>query len=151
MKHSSSPIVLSLTVADVALALDFYARAFGGEELMRMAAPDGTVVQAEMKIGDSAFYLSVGSEDWKAAPTADGALASCLFIITVDEVEPAFARALSAGGVEIEAPKDQFWGMRTSILADPFGYRWNLRKITEELSAEEMKRRAHEVMAGAGA
>ena len=145
---SDPSIVLSLTVSDVAAALDFYAKAFGAEELMRMAMPDGTVVQAEMKIGNSVFYVSVGSDEWKAASLEAGAMAPCLFIITVEDVDSAFENAIAVGGTKIEGPKDQFWGMRTSILADAFGYRWNLRKITEELSSEEIMKRAAELMGG---
>lgn len=107
-----------------------------------MAGPDGEVVQAEMKIGDSAFYISLGSDEWGAAPLSEGSLAPCLFIITVEDVDSSFEKALKAGGAKIENPKDQFWGMRTSILSDPFGYRWNLRKITEDLSKEEIMQRA---------
>lgn len=146
MNAQEPSIVLSLTVSDVAAALDFYAKAFGAEEFMRMAMPDGTVVQAEMKIGNSMFYVSVGSEDWQAASLEKGAVAPCLFIITVEDVDPAFEKAIALGGTEIEGPKDQFWGMRTSILADPFGYRWNVRKITEELSSEEIMKRAAALM-----
>ena len=148
MNAQDPSIVLSLTVSDVAAALDFYAQALGAEELMRLATPDGTVVQAEMKIGNSMFYVSTGSEAWKADSLAEGAMAPCLYIITVEDVDSAFENAISVGGTEIEGPTDQFWGMRTSILADPFGYRWNLRKITEELSSEEFMARAAKYMGG---
>jgi len=133
-------------VNDVAAALDFYAQAFGAEEVVRMPMPDGTVVHAEMMIGNSLIYVSVGSEEWKAAPLAEGGLAPCLFGITVDDVDAAFEKALAAGGTKIEGPQEQFWGMRTAVLSDAFGYRWNLRKMTEELSPEEMMKRAAELM-----
>ncbi len=141
-------IVLSLTVSDVAAALDFYAKAFGSEEVTQMAMPDGTVVHAEVMIGNSLVYVSVGSADWKAAPLAEGALAPCLFGINVEDVDAAFEKAIAAGGVEIESPREQFWGMRTAIFSDAFGYRWNLRKMTEELSSEVIMKRAAELMGG---
>lgn len=143
---SSSPVVISLTVADVAASLDFYVNALGAEEVSRMALPDGVVVQAEIKIGSSQIYISTGSEDWQAATLPAGQLAPCLFIIDVENPDQSFEHAVNSGATAIEAPKDQFWGMRTSILADPFGYRWNFRKILVELSTEEIMERARKLM-----
>jgi len=148
MNIEAPTVVLSLTVSDVAAALDFYAKAFGAEELVRMPMPDGTVAHAEMMIGNSLVYVSVGSEEWKAAPLEEGKLAPCLFGINVDDVEGALERAIAAGGTEIEGVQDQFWGMRTALVSDPFGYRWNVRKMTEELSNEEIMKRAAELMGG---
>ena len=146
MSSQDPTVALSLTVTDVAAALEFYSKAFGAEEVVRMPMPDGTVVHAEMLIGNSLVYVSVGSAEWKAEPLADGGLAPCLFGINVDDVDGAFEKAIAAGGIEIEGPQDQFWGMRTAILSDAFGYRWNLRKMTEELSPEEVMKRAAELM-----
>ena len=150
MNSSDPTLVLSLTVSDVAAALDFYVQAFGAEEVSRMATPDGTVVQGEVRIGNSAFYVSVGSEEWKAAALEAGLVAPCLFCVTVEDPDAAFAKALAGGATAIEEPRDQFWGMTTSILADPFGYRWNLREITEVLSNEEITKRLAEVLGGGG-
>jgi len=144
----NSPIVLSLTVNDVAAALDFYVKAFGAKETSRMPLPDGTVVQGDFQIGTSMFYVSLGSEDWKAASLPADGLSSCLFIVEVEDPQESFDLAVSEGATAIEEPKDQFWGMRTAILADPFGYRWNLRKILEVLTPEQMMERAQEAMKG---
>lgn len=142
----NAPIVLSLTTNDVAAALDFYVKAFGAKEMSRMALPDGVVVQGEIQIGTSLIYVSVGSEDWKAASLPAGELSPCLFIIEVEDPQESFDLALSEGAIAIEEPKVQFWGMLTSIVADPFGYRWNFRKILEVLTPEEMMERAQEAM-----
>lgn len=142
----NAPVVLSLTVDDVAAALDFYVKAFGAKETARMALPDGTVVQGEFQIGTSMIYVSLGSEAWKAASIPSGQLSPCVFVIDVEDPDESFAHALAEGGTAIEEPKDQFWGMRTSILADPFGYRWNLRKVLEVLTSEQMLERAKEAM-----
>ena len=132
MSSQDPTIVLSLTVGDVAAALDFYGKAFGAKELARMAMPDGTVMHAEFMIGNTMLYISTESAEWKAYPLAAGALAPCLFGIGVENTDAALAQAVAAGASIIEAPKTQFWGMRTSILSDPFGYRWNVRQLIEE-------------------
>ncbi|MDB4271656.1 hypothetical protein OAF06_00505 [Akkermansiaceae bacterium] len=91
---------------------------------------------------------SVGGEEWKTVVLVEGALAPCLFGINVENVEEAFEKAIAAGGTAIEGPQDQFWGMRTALVSDAFGYRWNLRKMTEDLSSEEIMKRAAELMGG---
>lgn len=146
MSANDPSVVISLTVGDVAAALDFYTAAFGAKELVRMAMPDGTAVHAEFMIGNCLLYVSCGSEQWKAAPLPEGALAPCLFGINVDDVDAAFEKAVSAGANPVEEPTNQFWGMRTAIVSDPFGYRWNVRKQIEDVSNEEIMKRAMEMM-----
>lgn len=144
MPEETATVIVSLTVKDAAVALEFYANAFGAEELFRMAMPDGTVRHSEIRIGDTTLCVSGGSEEWKASPLPEGTLAPCLFGIHVEDVDEASVRAVDAGIHVIEEPTTQFWGMRTAIVADPFGYRWNLRKLVEEVTPEEVMRRAME-------
>ena len=146
MKSTDSTVVLSLTVKDVAAALDFYQKAFGAQELTRMPLPDGTVVQADLAIGDTFFYISPEDAAWKAHTLPEGTCAPCLFVINTEDSDAAFAKAIAAGATEINPPTTQFWGMKTAIVADPFGYRWNVRQILEDLTHEEIMQRAQQAM-----
>ena len=145
----SSPTVgLSLTVKDGNAALDFYTRAFNAKELYRMPMPDGSVAHSEFMIGNSSIYLSGESPEWKAFALPEGGISSCLFPIDSDDCDQLFAQAVEAGGTAVTEPQDQFWGWRTGLILDPFGYRWNVRQFLEEVSPEEMMRRAQEAMKG---
>jgi len=138
-------IALSLTVNDGVRALNFYKEAFGAEELYRMALPDGSVAHAEFQIGNTRIYLSEESAEWYAYPNAEGTKASCLFAITVDNCDKAFAKAAAAGGQKLNEPANYFWGARKAMILDPFGYRWSVHHIFEEVTPEEMDRRAKEL------
>ena len=145
---SHPPVSLSLTVKDGAAALDFYRRAFGAKEVLRMDAPDGGVGHAEFLLGDTRIYLSEESPDWHAFAMPEGAKASCLFTIGTENCDTAHAKALEAGAVSLSEPEDYFWGMRSSVVLDPFGYRWSLAHLTEQVTPEEVLRRAEELMSG---
>jgi len=143
----SEPTVnFSLTVKDGNKALDFYAKAFGAKELYSMATPSGGVAHAEFQIGNSKIYLSDESEEWHAFAMPEGAKASCLFSIAVEDCDKAFETAVKAGGEALNEPANMFWGARYGMVRDPFGYRWALTQIVEELTPEEMDRRAKEAM-----
>ena len=138
-------VTFSLTVKDTSRALAFYKDAFGAEELFRMPTPDGGVAHAEFMIGNTRIYISDEYEDYHAFAMPAGTTASCLFSILVENCDTAYQRALAAGAETLSAPADQFWGTRTAVLRDPFGYRWGLNQIIEELSMEEIERRAREL------
>lgn len=151
MKPRVGDFSLSLTVRDGRAALDFYQRAFGAEELSRMALPDamgGGIAHAEFRIGNQSLYLSEAYPDWNAEPMEDGNVASCLFGINVENCDAAFAKALAAGARPIDRPADQPWGFRTGIVVDPFGYRWNLRQFIEDVTPEELTRRFKAMVGG---
>ena len=135
-------MALSLTVKDAAEALAFYTKAFGAEELFRLADLSGAIAHAEFRIGNSHIYISGESAEWSATANPEGSMASCLFSLTVDNCDNAFEKAVQAGAKKITEPVDQFWGMRTGVVLDPYGYRWNLRHVVEEVSNEEMAKRA---------
>jgi PhnB protein len=146
--HAVTPY---LTVKDAAAAIEFYKKAFGATELFRMATPDGTVAHAEIDIGGSRLMLGgecpvAGS---KSPATLGGtAVTLCLY---VEDVDARFKQALAAGAVEQRAVKDQFYGDRSGVLADPFGHVWNLATHVEDVSHEECKRRMAEMMKTPGA
>jgi uncharacterized glyoxalase superfamily protein PhnB len=144
--HTITPY---LTCRDAARAIEFYKQAFGatlkGGGVMK--GPDGKVMHAELRIGDSVIMLA---DEYPAfgsvSPQAIGGSATGLHIY-VEDVDTAFDRAIKAGAV-VEAPvADMFWGDRYGKLRDPFGHKWSIATHKADLSAEEMERGMEEAMA----
>ncbi len=137
-----------LVVRDAPAALDFYARAFGAEEQLRLTDPSGRVGHAHMTIGDSAFMLADEHPEWGAlGPITLGGSPVSLHLEVAD-ADAAAARALEAGATLLRPVEDQFHGNRSGMVADPFGHKWHISQQTETVSAEEMQRRYEESMAG---
>jgi len=144
-KVNEPTVAVSLTVKNAAEALDFYTKAFGAKELFRMPTPDGNVAHAEFMIGNTQIYISCEDPQWHAFAMAEGAVASSLLAIATDSCDESFQKAKEAGGEGLSDPEDQFWGMRTAIVKDPYGYRWSFRELVEEVSPEEMMKRAQKL------
>ncbi len=143
MESIPKPTVsLSLTVRDSAAALAFYSNAFGAEELFRMPSPEGGVAHAEFILGNTRIYLSDESPEWQAFAMSPGATASCLFAVATADCDAAYKKAVTAGAESLSEPTNTFWGMRSALLKDPFGYRWSLNQQIEEVSPDELERRA---------
>ena len=143
METETEPTVsLSLTVKDSAKALEFYSQAFGAVELFRLPSPDGGVAHAEFTIGNTRIYMSDEAKDWHAFAMADGVAASCLFSITTNNCDESYDRAIEAGAQTLSEPANQFWGGRSALIKDPFGYRWSFVQKIEDISPEELERRA---------
>tara|TARA_R110002096_G_scaffold32485_9_gene94409 strand:+ start:6309 stop:6755 length:447 start_codon:yes stop_codon:yes gene_type:complete len=142
--NQPSAVALSLTVKDAEAALEFYQQAFGAVELFRMGSPDGSVGHAEFQIGETRIFISGEFADWQAFAMPEGSRSSCLFCINIENCDAATAQAKEAGAEVLVAPEDNFWGMRSSVLLDPYGYRWTLGQVIEELSPDEVKRRAEQ-------
>jgi PhnB protein len=142
--HTLTPF---LTVRDAARAIEFYKEAFGAQERGVMKGPDGKVMHAELKIGDSIVMLSDEfPEMGVVSPQSIGGSAMGLHIY-LDGVDAAFDRAVKAGA-EVEMPvMDQFWGDRYGKLKDPFGHKWSLGTHIKDLSMDEMKKGMDEAMA----
>ncbi len=145
MNEITPTVALSITVKSANDALNFYTRAFGAEELYRMPTPEGGVAHAEFMIGNTRLYISDEDQEWHAYAMPEGASASCLFAIATDDCDAAFAKAAEAGAEVLSEPTDHFWGMRSAMVRDPYGYRWSLGQVTEELSPEEVAKRAQEI------
>jgi PhnB protein len=130
-----------LTVRDAAAAIEFYKKAFGATEVMRLVGPGTKIGHAEIRIGNSKIYLSDEFPDFGAvAPQRLGGSPVKMDIV-VDDVDAVAARAIAAGAKEVRAIQDQFYGMRTGQVADPFGYVWNISTVLEDLTGEEMQKR----------
>jgi PhnB protein len=137
-----------LAIAGASGAIDFYRAVFGAEERVRMDGPDGKVGHAELQIGDSVVMLADEFPGMGApSPTTLGGTPVTLMVY-VEDVDETFARALKAGATQVEPVEDKFYGDRSGQFLDPFGHRWNVASHVEDVSPEEMGKRAAEAVAG---
>jgi PhnB protein len=137
--HTVTP---SLTVRSAAQAIEFYKKALGAEERMRMASPDGKIMHAELKIGDSIIFLNDESPEMGCrSPQSLGGTAGSLYLY-VKDVDKAFQQAVDAGGKSTMPVSDMFWGDRFGSFVDPFGHTWGLSTHVEDLSEPEIEERA---------
>ena len=137
--HSVTPY---LSIKGAAAALEYYKKAFGAIELFRMDAPDGRIGHAEIKIGDSPIMLADEYPEMEfVSPQTLGGTPIGLMIY-VEDVDTVYAQALTEGGKEVKPLQDQFYGDRSGTLKDPFGHVWTIATHKEDVSPEEMDRRA---------
>ncbi|MBI3554441.1 MAG: VOC family protein [Elusimicrobia bacterium] len=146
--HAVTP---GLCVNNAASALDFYKRAFGASELMRMPGPGGKIMHAKIKIGDSIIFVSDEFPEMpnscRAPQTLKGATSAVY--LYVEDVDASFAQAVKAGGKVNMPLTDMFWGDRYGQIQDPFGHIWALATHKEDLTPEQMKKRQQEQFATA--
>jgi PhnB protein len=144
--HSVTPYLI---VKGAAAAIDFYKKAFGATELMRMGQPDGRIGHAEIQIGSSRVMLADEfPEMGYLAPQGNGRTGITLHLY-VEDVDRVARQAVSAGAKELKPVQDQFYGDRSGVVSDPFGHSWNISTHKEDLSMEEIGRRAQAAMAKA--
>ena len=137
--HTVTP---SLVVAGAAKAIDFYKKALGAQEIMRFPGPDGKIMHAEIRVGDSVVMLmDEMPEHGGRGPKSLGGTPVGFFVYG-DNVDAAWKRAVDAGAKEIMHLTDQFWGDRSGCLEDPFGHRWWLSQHTQDLTPEELQKNA---------
>jgi PhnB protein len=130
-----------LRVSDANAAIDFYARAFGAKELLRLTEPSGRIGHAEIKIGPATVMLADEyPEHGIVGPCALGGTTFSLHV-HVEDVDAAFEQAVKAGATVVRPLKDQFYGERSGTVRDPFGHEWLLGGHIEDVSTEEMQRR----------
>src|SRR5713101_6771573 len=142
--HTLTP---HLTVRDADKALEFYKNALGAEVLQVARMPDGKVLHAALRIGDSMLMLNDEFPEFGGlSPLSTGGTGVTIHIYTGD-VDAASKQAVSAGA-QVKMPlMDQFWGDRYGIVADPFGHQWSLATHVKEMSPEEMQQAQEEAMA----
>jgi len=146
--HAITP---HLIVRNTVEAIEFYKRAFGAEQLVRMPGPDGrSTMHAELQIGDSRLLLCDEFPEWGAqSPESLGGTPVTLHLY-VDDADKAFQRAVTAGAQVTMPLKDQFWGDRYGKVKDPFGHEWSIATHIEDVAPEELKRRAAAFGGGCG-
>jgi PhnB protein len=142
--HTLTP---HLTVRDADDALEFYKNALGAEVMGVARTPDGRVLHAALRVGDSMLMLNDEFPEMGGlSPLSVGGTGVTIHIYTED-VDAAFDRALSAGAKVAMPLMDQFWGDRYGIVTDPFGHKWSLATHIKDMSPEEMQRGQDEAMA----
>jgi PhnB protein len=145
--HTLTPY---LAVEDAARAIDFYKKAFGAEEVLRMPGPDGKIAHAELQLGDSKLMLSDPFEQSSVQPPSTRGGPTASVFMYVEDVDAVFGQAQQAGATVVSELEDMFWGDRFGTLADPFGHVWSLATHKEDLSDEEMAERSKAAMAEMG-
>ncbi len=142
--HTATPY---LVVQNAASAIEFYKKAFGAEELMRLASPDGKIGHAEIKIGDSPIMLADEFPEmgYRGPQALGGSPVSIM--LYVEDVDARFNQAIAAGAKVKRPVKDEFYGDRAGNLEDPFGHVWTIATHKEDVSPEEIERRFAAVMA----
>lgn len=139
--HSLTPYLI---VGQASKAIDFYKKAFGANEVLRMDGPNGKVMHCELQIGDSRIMLADETPNMGHGPAAGGETSFSL-LLYVENVDEIFKRAVAAGAKELRGVKNEFYGDRMGTLLDPFGHKWNLATHIEDVSEEEMKKRVEKL------
>lgn len=148
--HSISPI---LVIRGAARAIDFYQKAFAADVLFRQDGPDGKLMHAALKIGDSVIMLGEEcapheghAEECVRSPEDLQGTTINLYLYTKD-VDHVFERAVQAGGKEMMPVDNMFWGDRMGMIRDPFGHVWSVATHVEDLTPQQMEQRAQEFFA----
>lgn len=140
--HTLTPHII---VKDVAEAMVWYAKAFGAEEALRLPAPDGNIIHAEIKIGNSQIMLAPANEQWgNKDPNMLGGTAVTLHIYAED-VDALYKQATDAGAKGTMPPEDMFWGDRYAKVVDPWGHQWGLATHIADPTPEEMNKAMQEM------
>jgi PhnB protein len=129
--HSVTPF---LVVQGVARLIDFLSQAFDAKETGRMLTPEGSIMHAEVRIGDSVVMMSEARDESRAMPG--------MIHLYVNDTDATYQRALQAGATSLQEPADQFYGDRSAGVKDPVGNHWWIATRQEDISPEELERRA---------
>ena len=142
--HTITPY---LVIRDAAKAVEFYKRAFGAEVRGIHYTPDGKIMNADLKIGDSIVLMSEEFPDMKVLSPQSLGGSSVTIHIYAENVDAKFKQAVSAGATVVMPVMDMFWGDRYGQLADPFGHRWSIATHVEDLTSDEIQKRGQAVFA----
>lgn len=137
--HTATPYLI---VKEAAKALEFYKRAFGAAETMRMAGPKGKIMHAEIKIGDSPIMLAEECPEMGAISPQSLGSSSISLLLYVENVDALTSQAIAAGAKVLRPVQNQFYGDRSGTVEDPFGHHWTIATHIEDLTFEEIQRRA---------
>lgn len=139
--HDIPTLAPAVGVKDASVAIDWYRRVFGAKETLRLTAPDGAIVHAELNLGGSILMLGEESEEQgnPAPPTIGGT--PVRLHLYVEDVDALFSRATREGAEVLIDVADQFYGHRAGRFKDPFGHVWIVASRIEEMSPDEMQTR----------
>ena len=130
-----------LVVKDATRAIDFYQAAYGAKELVCMPGPNGKVMHAELKIGNSPIMLADESPEMcSVSPQSLGGTPVGI-VLYVEDVDGRFNQAVAAGATVVRPVEDQFYGDRSGTVLDPFGHKWTINTHKEDLTGEEIGKR----------
>lgn len=132
--HTVTPYLI---VTGVGRVIDFAKQVFRAEVTERMEAPDGSILHAEIRIGDSRIMMGEAGGPWTPMP-------ACLHLYVTDDVDALYQQALKAGAVSMKEPADQFYGDRSATVKDACGNLWSMNNHKEDVPPDEMQRRAAE-------
>ena len=136
-----------LAVDDAAQAIEYYKKAFGARESVRMDAPDGKIAHAELEIGDSLVMLSDPFPQASTRPPKELGGTSASVFMYVEDVDAVVQQAVDAGAKITMEVADQFWGDRFGSVTDPFGQLWSIATHVEDVPPEEIAERGKAAMA----
>jgi PhnB protein len=142
--HTVTPY---LAVDNATAAIDFYQRAFGAKERLRMPGPEGMIAHAELEIGDALVMLSDPFPQATARPPKELGGTSAGVFLYVGDVDALYKQAIDAGATSGAEPENMFWGDRFGSVTDPFGHSWQIATHVEDVPPEEMAKRSEEWMA----
>lgn len=138
--HSVTPY---MGIDKASEAIEFYKKAFGATQIMRLDMPDGRVGHAELRIGDSAIMLGTPCDQMSLSNPAEST--SVALHLYVNDVDAQFKQAVAAGAGVVSEPEDRFYGDRSGSVKDPYGHLWYLATRKEDLSEEQIRQRAMEM------
>ena len=145
--HTVTPHIICKQASQ---AIEFYTKALGAEEVMRLPAPDGTIMHAEIRIGSSHIMIAEENVEWGLkGPTVIGGTPVTMHLY-VEDCDALYAQAMAAGAESVMKPSNQFYGDRSGGVKDPAGNQWWIATHIEDCSPEEMDRRMREQMQGGG-
>jgi uncharacterized glyoxalase superfamily protein PhnB len=145
--HTITP---HLIITGAAKALDWYKKAFGAQEIMRHPMPDGRLMHAEIKIGDSIVMMADSFPEMGQKSPLELGTSTVVIGLQVPDCDKVWNQAVAAGATVRFPLADQFWGDRYGQITDPFGHIWGICTHKEDVSPEEMSRRANEWAASQG-
>jgi PhnB protein len=136
--HTATPYLI---LKDASAGIEFYKRAFGATELMRLTDSSGKIGHAEIKIGDSVIMLADEAPDWGCRGPQSLGGTPVSIMLYVKDADTAFNRAVEAGAKALRPMEDKFYGDRAGTLEDPYGHQWHIATHTEDLSPEALRQR----------
>jgi PhnB protein len=144
--HALTPYI---DIENAAEAIEFYKRAFGAKEKVRMEAPGGKVGHAELEIGDSVLMLADPFPQSSIKTPKELGATTVTLVMYVEDVDAVVQQAVDAGATVTTPVEDKFWGDRFGSVTDPYGHSWSIGTHVEDVSPQEMEERGRAAMAAA--